>query len=103
MATQRELTVQDYVSILRRRWLLISCLTVLGGAVGFGAIHFVPKRFTSQTIVLVSAPNVSSDYVKPVVGEDTNQRLAGMQQQILSRTRLEPLIRQLGLYSQDID
>jgi len=36
--------------------------------------------------------------VKPVVTEDLNHRLASMQEQILSRTRLEPIIEKFGLY-----
>src|SRR6202044_2487709 len=34
---------------------------------------------------------------------DVSERLASMKEQIFSRTRLEPIIRQFGLYSQDID
>ena len=98
MVGHRELTLEDYVSILRRRWPLIVLLAVIGGALGYGAARFLPKRFTSQTLVLVEQPTVPGDYVKPVVSEDTNQRLASMQQEILSRTRLEPLIQQFGLY-----
>jgi polysaccharide chain length determinant protein (PEP-CTERM system associated) len=98
MIGQRELTPQDYISILRRRWPLIVLLAVIGGGLGYTAARFLPKRFTSQTLVLVEQPTVPYDYVKPVVSADTNQRLASMQQEILSRARLEPLIQQFGLY-----
>jgi polysaccharide chain length determinant protein (PEP-CTERM system associated) len=102
MTAQRELTVQDYVGMLRRRWLLIVLLSILGGAAGLAASKVLPKRFTSQTLVLVQEPGVSADLVKPIVSDD-NERLAAMQQQILSRSRLEPLIHQLGLYSEDVN
>jgi len=52
--------------------------------------------------VLVEQPIVPADFVKPVVSQDINERLASMKQQILSRTRLEPIIRQFGLYSDDM-
>src|SRR5689334_18660033 len=103
MATQRELTPEDYIGMLRRRWPLIAVLAVVGGGLGIGATHFVPKRFTSQTLVLVSEATVPGDYVKSVVNEDTNQRLAAMQEQILSRARLEPVIRQLGIFDKEIN
>ena len=35
--------------------------------------------------------------------EDLSQRLSSMQQQILSRSRLEPIITQFGLYSSDVN
>ena len=98
MLGQRELGVQDYKAILRRRWLIIVFLAVVGCGLGYGVTHFIPKKFTSTTLVLVEQPTVPGDYVKPVVSGDTSQRLASMQQEIMSRARLEPVIQQLGLY-----
>ncbi len=98
MLGQRELSVPDYIAILRRRWWILAVLSVLGGIIGYGVTHFLPKRFTSQTLVLVEQPTVPGDYVKPVVTGDTSERLASMQQEIMSRARLEPVIQQFGLY-----
>lgn len=103
MVGQRELTVEDYIAIIRRRWALVVVLAVVGGGLGYAATHFLAKRYTSQTLVLVQQPTVPTDYVKPVVSNETDQRLAVMQQQILSRSRLEPVIRQFGLYSNEIN
>ena len=99
----QDLRPRDVIAILGRRWLIIFLLTCLGTAAGFGLSHVLPKRFTSQTLVLVQQPNVSADLVKPVVSDNSNQRLAAMQQQILSRSRLEPVIQQFGLYSEDVN
>src|ERR1017187_6101662 len=101
MAAQRELTLQDYVSMLRRRWLLVSILAIIGTGAGYLATRVVAKRYTSQTLVLVQQPGVSSDLVKPVITDNSNLRMAAMQQQILSRSSLEPLIREFGLYNED--
>jgi len=98
MVNMQGLTLKDYVAMLRRRWLLIAALTVTVTGLALGAVHFLPKRYTSQTTVLVEQPTVPVDYVKTVVSEDINQRLASMQQQILSRSRLEPVIEKFGLY-----
>lgn len=99
MVTQRELTIDDYLDILRRRWVLITCFTVVGLGLGVLATQVLPKEFTSETIVLVEPPTVSPEVVQPVVNQNTNQRLATMQQQILSKSRLEPIIEKLGLYN----
>jgi len=103
MIPQRELTAEDYINILRRKWPLIAILAVVGGGLGLGASQILPKRYTSQTVVLVERPTVPGDYVKPVVNADTSQRLATMQQEILSRSRLEPIIHKLSLYTPDIE
>src|ERR1035437_7997679 len=103
MAVQRELTLQDWISMVRRRRVLIAILVIVGTGAGYLAARVVPKRFTSQTLVLVQQPSVPSDLVKPAISDDSNQRLAAMQQQILSRSGLEPLIREFGLYNEDVN
>ena len=97
----KELGLNDYISILRRRWPLILTLGILGSVCGYMVSRYLPKRYTSQTLVLVQQPTVPVDYVRPVVSQDITQRMAAMQQQILSRTRLQPIIQQFGLYQKD--
>jgi len=99
----QEIKAADVIAIVKRRWLLIVLLAGFGGIAGYGAAHAIPKRFTSQTLVLVQQPTVSSDLVKPVVSDNSNQRLAAMQQQILSRSSLEPIIEQFGLFSREVN
>jgi polysaccharide chain length determinant protein (PEP-CTERM system associated) len=101
--TQRELTPADYIAMLRRRWVLIAVCAIIGPPLAYGVSRLLPNRYKSQTMVLVEEPTVPSDLVKPVDTTGVGQRLASMRQEILSRTRLEPIIRQFGLYSGDIN
>jgi protein tyrosine kinase modulator len=101
--TQRELTVQDYIAMLQRRWIPIVVFALVGPPLAYGVSRILPDRYKSQTLVLVEQQTVPSDFVKPVDTSSINQRLASMQQQILSRSRLEPIIHQFGLYPKDID
>jgi polysaccharide chain length determinant protein (PEP-CTERM system associated) len=100
---QRELTPADYVAMLRRRWILIVTLALVGGPLAYGVSRFLPNRFKSQTLVLIEQPTVSAKIVESLDSQDINQRLSSMQQQILSRSRLEPIIRQFNLYPQDVN
>jgi protein tyrosine kinase modulator len=100
--TRRELTPADYIAMLRRRWILIAVLTVIGPPLAYGVARMLPAKYMSQTLVLVQPPTVSSKIVEPVDNVDLGQRLASLQAQILSRTRLEPIIRQLGLFPNEI-
>jgi polysaccharide chain length determinant protein (PEP-CTERM system associated) len=98
MIRNGELSMSEVKRILRKYWWILP-LTVGGGvSLALGATFFLPKRFTSQTLVLVDQPTISPDLVKPVVTEASNQRLASMQEQILSRSRLQPIIDKFGLY-----
>jgi polysaccharide chain length determinant protein (PEP-CTERM system associated) len=98
MLGNRELSFNDYRMILgRRKWWLIVPALVLPVLVYVVSLK-IPNRFTSQTLVLVEQQKVPSAYVKPVVSEEITERLANMQGQILSRSRLQPLIERFGLY-----
>jgi polysaccharide chain length determinant protein (PEP-CTERM system associated) len=101
MIGQRELTFEDYKAISRRRiWVLIIPV-VLCAAGAYGVSRILPSRYTSETVVLVEEPAVPENFVKSVVSGDLGQRLASMQEQILSRTRLQQIIEKFGLYKED--
>lgn len=101
MIRNRELGLDDVKRVGRRYgWVLpVSILTC--GAIGISAAYLLPKKYTSQTVVLVAKPTVPTEYVRPVVTEDLSRRLASMKEQILSRTRLEPVINKFDLYHKD--
>ena len=99
--SQREWTSEDYIMMVRRRWPIMLVLAVVGGLAAYGVSRLLPNRYTSQAVVLVQQPTVPTDFVRSVVTAGVAERLTTMQQQILSRTRLEPIIKQLGLFSED--
>jgi polysaccharide chain length determinant protein (PEP-CTERM system associated) len=98
MVRNGEMNLADIKRVLRRYWWIIPITTISLGAIAIAAAMVLPKKYTSETMVLVEQPAVSSEYVKPTITEDLNHRLAAMQEQILSRTRLEPIIQKFGLY-----
>src|ERR1700724_1593952 len=100
---QRELTPEDYIAMLRRRWLLFFILAVVGTPIAYGVSLWLPSVYKSTSLVMVEQPTVPENFVRPVANTNTSQRLVSMQQQILNQTRLEALIHQFGLYQRDID
>lgn len=98
---QRELTVEDYLAIARRRWWIIVVPAVVFAIGAYTISLFLASRYTSETVVLVEEPAVPESLVRPVIGGDVNQRLATMQEQILSRTRLQQIIEKFGLYKEE--
>ena len=99
---QRQLTLEDYTRVLRRRWWMVAVPAVVLALAAYAVSWFIPNRFTSTTLLLVQQPRVPDDFVKSVVSEDLNSRLAIMKEQIMSRTRLQPLIDQLGRYKEEV-
>jgi polysaccharide chain length determinant protein (PEP-CTERM system associated) len=103
MIRNGEMSMAELKRIFNRYWWVLPLTVIAGVSLALGSTFFLPKRFTSQTLVLVDQQTVSPDLVKPVVTEATNQRLASMQEQILSRSRLQPIIEKFGLYASDRD
>jgi polysaccharide chain length determinant protein (PEP-CTERM system associated) len=96
---QHEWTTEDYLTLIRRRWLLITILGIVGAFAAYGISKLIPNRYESQSEILVEQPTVAG--VAPLVQENLNDRLVTLRQQVLSRARLETLIRQTGVASED--
>src|SRR6266436_1940045 len=101
MIGHRQLTMQDYAAILRRNKRTFILLAILGPAVGYLLCFVLPKEYTSQTVVLVEQPAVPTSYVTDISTGDSKQRLTTLQEQILSRSRLEAIIDKFGLYQKE--
>jgi polysaccharide chain length determinant protein (PEP-CTERM system associated) len=99
MLGHRALTLQDYTTILKRRWWIIAIPAIIFPIVGFGITYLVQPQYVSQTLVLVEQQKVPESYVKAVVTEDLSERLATMKEQILSRSRLQPIIERFNLFA----
>jgi protein tyrosine kinase modulator len=89
---------EDILEIVwRRRWLLVVPLVVssIGTMVWSRGL---PDRYQSEAVVLVVPPRVPQNYVRPTVTKPLKDRLEGIRQEILSRTRLERIITEFDLY-----
>lgn len=101
MVRNGEFTITDVKRVLRKHWWILPTCALGFGVAGVIVASQIPKQYTSRTLVLVSQPAVPADYVKPVVTEDLSQRLSSMKGEILSRSRLEPIIEKFNLYVED--
>ena len=97
MITSRELTFDDYIGVLRRRMWVILVPALIAPAIGFAISFLFAPKYTSTATVLVDQQKVPGDLVKPIITEDALRRISGLEQQVLSRNRLQPMIEQLGV------
>ncbi len=97
----KNLELKDYwAMVVRRRWWLLGPFFLLGW-LGFAVAQFWPYLYRSEALILVEQQKVPEQYVTPNVVSDPQDRLQSMTQQILSRTRLQRLIDQFGLYARE--
>jgi succinoglycan biosynthesis transport protein ExoP len=91
-------SLRDYRSLLwRRKWMMASITLTIGLLVAAVAYH-LPNQYQASTTIMVDPGKVPESYVKSTATIDANQRLALLQEQILSDTRLGQVIDELGLY-----
>jgi polysaccharide chain length determinant protein (PEP-CTERM system associated) len=96
--TARSYNIDDYIEILRRRiwYLVIPFLVIVSGTVLYAT--FAPRLYKASTLVLVTPQKVPEEFVHPTVTSRIEERLQSISQEILSRTRLEQIINEFGLY-----
>jgi succinoglycan biosynthesis transport protein ExoP len=76
--------------------VLVPFVLVLGAGI---ALSFVlPKRYVSSTLILVAPDKLPESFVPTMATERIAKRLQTMRQEILSRTRLERVARELDPY-----
>jgi polysaccharide chain length determinant protein (PEP-CTERM system associated) len=88
------------VAVIRRRWWIL-----LPFAIGLAAApllaRLAPERFRSEALLLVIPQQVPNDYVTPTMTQSIEERLPAITDQILSRSRLEQIIREMSLYQEE--
>ncbi|HVA64388.1 MAG TPA: Wzz/FepE/Etk N-terminal domain-containing protein [Terriglobales bacterium] len=88
----------EYLQVARRRWLWIVVPSILiAGATAIVA-RKLPKIYSSDALILVEEQKVPTDFVRPTVSSNVEQRLESIEEQILSRTQLSQIIQKYGLY-----
>jgi len=92
---------EELIQIVTRRiwFLIIPWLLTIVATVGFAKL--LPDRFRSESIILVVPPRVPDSIVKSAITAKIGDRLPSISQQILSRTRLERIIQDFGLYARE--
>ncbi|MBW1982842.1 MAG: hypothetical protein JRJ12_16690 [Deltaproteobacteria bacterium] len=98
MIPQDGITLPYLMAALRRRfwYVVLPFFLVLLGAVVY--CIKAPRVYRSTTTILVQPQEVPKDYIKPTVTADINARLQTITEQVMSRSRLETIIRENDLY-----
>lgn len=88
---------QIFDILIRRKWILIIplCISLTAGL--FFTLT-ATKTYEASTFILVQPQRVPTQYVQSVVTSTIGQRINTISQQILSRSNLEKVIDQFGLY-----
>lgn len=98
---RRALDVEDYIDILRRHkgWIFGPFLiTLMASVVG---VYLWPDSYDSTAVVSIKPQQVPQQMVKAAVNQDIVDRINALSQQVLSRSELTNLVRNLNLYQRE--
>lgn len=84
------------VPLLRPWHVIVPLVLVTAGGVAAGRL--LPKKYTSSTLILVESEKVPDSFVSRVTTDTAGQRLQTVRQEVLSRTRLEKVMRDTHPY-----
>src|SRR5215470_1015901 len=82
---------------LQRKSIFILGLAVALGGLSLLATFFLTPRYTSRSLVQVAPQVLPQGYVKPIVTEKLADRVATLEQRVLTKARLTPMIERLNL------
>ncbi len=96
---ETELTLDDYLSTLRRRgrllWWVVATVVLIGVLIAFR----VPPMYASSGILLADQPAVPEHVVRSTVPEDPDDRVRIITQRVLTRENLARIIAEKHLYA----
>jgi succinoglycan biosynthesis transport protein ExoP len=94
----KKFTSDDILRIVTRRGWIVLVTLLIGAALAIGVSKRLPNRYRSETLIIMVPQGVPDAYVKAAVTDKIEDRLTTLQDQILSRSRLESIIKDLDLY-----
>jgi polysaccharide chain length determinant protein (PEP-CTERM system associated) len=101
MLPGRTYTPDDIKSILwRGRWWILLPFA-LGLSLTPVIAAYLPKLYRSETVMMVIPQRIPDSYVRSTVTDSVQDRLFSISDQILSRSRLERIITEFGLYTKE--
>lgn len=103
MAEQYEMTLRDYVSMVRRRgrYLIVSFVIIFAGMSLVAVL--LPPTYRSTGTILVESQQVPDELIHSTVSSYVDERIAVIKQRVLTRSNLLKIVDKYGLFKDQTD
>ena len=98
---QPQFSPRSLARMLWKQKILVLGAWALFSAVAGAFIYRLPSIYSAEALILVDSQKIPERYVSSTVSSDLQDRLATINQQILSGTRLKKIITDLDLYREE--
>lgn len=89
--------------MVRRRWVVAAVVLVLVFGVGAAIALLLPPVYRSTATILIEQQEIPQDLVRSTITSFADQRIQLINQRVMITSNLLEIIRQHGLYADDID
>ncbi len=97
----RQRTAGEFIGIIKRqKWMILLPVLTFTAAIGYVVYH-LPSIYESTSLLTVKPPTISQNLVQSLTNEDLSQRLQTINQEVLSRSSLEPMVTKYDLYKNE--
>lgn len=98
MAAEYEMTMSDYISVLKRHWMAITIGFVVILSIAVLVIIALPSVYESKGTILIESQQISKDFVQGTAATFADERIEVIKQRVLTRENLYKIIEKHGLY-----
>jgi polysaccharide chain length determinant protein (PEP-CTERM system associated) len=86
--------------VKRQKWMILLPMISMMSAIGY-VVYKLPAIYESTSLLTVKPPTISPHLVQSLTSEDLSQRLQTINQEVLSRSSIEPMIQKYDLYKEE--
>ncbi len=99
--TEADLTIRDYLAILKRRYLFLIIPFVLVLAASVGVAMFMPPVYQSTGTIMVESQQIPDNFVQSTVTSYADERIGVITQRVMIRENLLRIIDKFNLFGDD--
>ena len=103
MANEYELSLSDYLSILKRRWIQMLVIFILVLLAAVATAILLPPLYQSTGTILIESQQIPDDLVKATVTSYADERIEVIKQRVMTRDNLYRIIQKYSLYPNKIE
>lgn len=97
----KHIDIQDILDALVKKWYWVTIPLVFFLLVGAWLYVVLPRTYEASTLILVQPQEIPSAYVEATVSSGIEERVRTLSQEVMSRSNLENIIREMGLFKEE--
>ena len=95
------MSIQDLMDALIRKWYWVSMPFIFFVLAGIWMYVVIPRTYEATTLILVQPQGIPQNYVQATVSSGVEEQVRTLSQEVLSRSNLETIIKEMNLYTRE--